>query len=78
MAERITDNTCSPVTYVSGDEDDDGLLDTPNSIFEDALDEMWTFTCTTTISQTTTNTVVVPGTPTDPGGTPLCTQRTGR
>ena len=73
VAERITDNTCSPVTYVSGDQDADGLLDTPNSIFEDALDEVWTFTCTTTISQTTTNTVVVPGTPTDPGGDPLCT-----
>ncbi len=73
VAARITDNTCSPVTYVSGDQDGDGLLDTPTSIFEDALDEIWTFTCTTTISQTTTNTVVVAGTPTDPTGTPLCT-----
>ena len=34
---RITDDTCSAVTYASGDEDNDGLLDTINSIFEDAL-----------------------------------------
>ena len=33
---RIRDDTCSPVHYVSGDQDDDGLLDTPTSIFEDA------------------------------------------
>ncbi len=72
VKDRITDNTCSPVKYVSGDEDSDGLLDTPNSIFEDSLDETWTFTCTTTVSTTTTNTVVTPGTPVDPGGEPLC------
>jgi archaellum component FlaG (FlaF/FlaG flagellin family) len=72
VAERITDDTCSPVTYVSGDQDGDGLLDSPISIFEDALDETWTFTCTTTIDATTTNTVVVNGTPTDGGGEPLC------
>jgi LPXTG-motif cell wall-anchored protein len=72
VASRITDDTCSPVNYVSGDDDGDGLLDTPTSIFEDALDETWVFTCTTTITATTTNTVVVTGTPTDPDGTPLC------
>ncbi len=72
VASRITDDTCSPVTYVSGDEDGDGLLDTPTSIFEDAADETWTFTCTTTVTTTTTNTVVVTGTPTDPDGVPLC------
>jgi uncharacterized repeat protein (TIGR01451 family) len=72
VASRITDDRCAPLTYVSGDQDGDGLLDTPNSIFEDALDETWTFTCTTTISATTTNTVVVTGTPTDPGGVHLC------
>ncbi len=72
VADRITDDKCSPVTYVSGDVDGDGLLDTPTSIFEDALDEVWTFTCTTTITETTTNTVVVTGTPTDPDGEPLC------
>ena len=56
VAERITDDTCSPVTYVSGDTDGDGLLDTPDSIFEDSLDETWVFTCTTDVDETTTNT----------------------
>ena len=72
VADRITDDTCSPVTYVSGDEDLDGLLDTINSIFEDALDETWMFTCTTSSTRTTTNVVTVTGTPTDPDGEPLC------
>jgi hypothetical protein len=72
VASRIADDTCSPVTYVSGDEDLDGLLDTVNSIFEDVLDETWTFTCTTTISETTTNVVMVQGSPTGPDGEPLC------
>ena len=72
VADRITDDTCSPVQYVSGDEDDDGLLDTPNSIFEDAADETWIFTCTTEVAETTTNTVVVEGSPVDDGGVPLC------
>lgn len=72
VADRITDDTCSPVTYVEGDLDNDGLLDSPRSIFEDSADETWVFTCTTTVSETTTNTVTVPGTPTDPGGEPLC------
>lgn len=72
VRERITDDTCSPVTYVRGDEDGDGLLDTPNSIFEDSLDETWVFTCKTNVDKTTTNTVVVEGTPVDPGGVPLC------
>ncbi len=72
VEERIIDDTCSPVTYVKGDIDGDGLLDTPDSIFEDSLDETWVFTCTTTIDETTTNTVIVEGTPTDPEGEPLC------
>ena len=72
VAARISDDTCSAVTYVSGDEDLDGLLDTINSIFEDALDETWTFTCTTTVSETTTNVVTVQGSPTGPDGAPLC------
>ena len=74
VAERITDDTCSPLTFVRGDQDGDGLLDTPNSIFEDALDETWRFTCTMTIDETTTNTVVVTGTPTESGGVPLCSE----
>lgn len=77
VAERISDDTCSPVAYVSGDTDGDGLLDTQDSIFEDALDETWLFTCTTTVDKTTTNTVVVTGTPTDGGGQPLCGQADG-
>lgn len=72
VAERITDDKCSPVTYVSGDEDGDGLLDTPTSIFEDSADEIWVFTCTATIAVTTVNTVVVTGTPVDPEGKDLC------
>ena len=77
VADRIVDDTCSPVTYVSGDTDGDGLLDTPDSIFEDHLDETWLFTCTTSIDQTTTNTAVVEGTPTDPDGQPLCESTSG-
>jgi len=72
VASQINDNTCSPLAYVSGDQDGDKLLDTPTSIFEDSLDETWTFTCTTFLDATTTNTVVVTGTPTDPIGVPLC------
>ena len=75
VAERIADDTCSPVVYVDGDLDGDDLLDTPNSIFEDAADETWRFSCTTTVTETTTNVVEVTGTPTDPGGTELCAPR---
>lgn len=74
VAARITDDTCAGVTYVAGDQDGDGLLDTPTSIFEDALDEVWTFTCTTNVAVTTTNVVVVTGTPTDPDGAALCAE----
>ncbi len=72
VEDRITDDTCTPVTYQSGDKDGDGLLDSPKSIFEDALDETWIFTCTTMVAQDTVNTVVVEGTPVDPEGAPLC------
>ena len=60
------------MTYVSGDLDGDGLLDSPISIFEDALDETWVFTCTAFVDQDTVNTVVVDGTPVDPDANPLC------
>ncbi len=76
VAARITDDTCANVTYVSGDDDGDGLLDTINSIFEDAADETWTFTCGITVNATTTNTVTITGTPTDAGGQPLCGPQT--
>lgn len=72
VSSRITDDKCSPLTFVSGDLDNDGRLDTPNSIFEDAADETWIFTCTTAVDVTTTNTVNVTGTPTDAGGVDLC------
>ncbi len=72
VADRIEDDTCAPVAYVSGDQDEDGLLDTPTSIFEDSLDEVWIFTCATTVQRTTTNTVVVSGSAVDPEGEPLC------
>ena len=71
VATRITDDKCAPVTYVSGDEDLDGLLDTPTSIFEDSADETWLFTSRRS-SRHTVNTVTVTGTPTDPGGERLC------
>jgi uncharacterized protein YegL len=47
----VTDDKCSPVNYDSGD-DGDGLL-------EDG--ETWVFTCTTTITEETTNTACVSG-----------------
>ena len=75
VAGRISDDTCSPVRLVSGDTDGDGLLDTPNSIFEDARNETWVFRCTTEVDETTTNTVVVSGRPVDSSGAPLCGQR---
>ena len=72
VADRITDDTCSPVRYVKGDRDRDGLLDSPRSLFEDSLDETWVFTCTTSVHQDTTNTVVVSGVASSADGQPLC------
>ena len=72
VASSITDDTCAPVTYVSGDVDNDGRLDTDQDIFESGTKETWTFRCTTTITQDTINTVVVHGTPVDPDDVPLC------
>lgn len=48
----VSDNKCSPVTFVDGDANDDQMLD---------LDETWTFTCTTLITTTTTNTAIAEG-----------------
>ena len=72
IADTIVDDTCAPVVYVSGDLDQDGLLDTPDSIFEDAADETWLFTCMVFVDADTVNTVVVTGTPVDAAGTLLC------
>jgi uncharacterized repeat protein (TIGR01451 family) len=72
VASSITDDTCAPVTYVSGDVDNDGRLDTDQDIFESGTKETWTFRCTMTITQDTVNSVVVRGTPVDPDDVPLC------
>jgi uncharacterized repeat protein (TIGR01451 family) len=48
----VSDDKCSPVTYVSGDSDHDSKLD---------LSETWTFTCTATLTKTTTNVATATG-----------------
>jgi len=48
----VTDDACSPVTYVSGDTNSNGKLD-PG--------ELWKYTCVTTLSTTTTNTAIATG-----------------
>lgn len=48
----VTDNKLSPVTYVSGDVNDDGLLQS---------DETWIYTGTTRLTATTTNIATVRG-----------------
>lgn len=49
----VSDNRCSPVTFVSGDTDDDLQLDTT---------ETWIYTCTDNLDVTTLNTAVASGT----------------
>lgn len=49
---RVTDNKCSSVNYISGDTYSNSRLD-PN--------EVWQYGCSTTLSQTTTNTVTAMG-----------------
>jgi uncharacterized repeat protein (TIGR01451 family) len=48
----VTDNKCSPVTFVGGDANSNSKLD---------LSETWTFTCTITIAATRTNTATATG-----------------
>ncbi|MFZ2804062.1 MAG: ice-binding family protein [Patescibacteria group bacterium] len=48
----VTDDKCSTVTRESGDNNDNSELD---------VNETWTYTCTTNIPQTTTNTAVATG-----------------
>lgn len=48
----VADNECSAVSFISGDANDDSKLDT---------NETWKYSCTTTLSQTTTNTVTATG-----------------
>lgn len=45
----VVDDMCAPVTYVSGDTNVNGDLDT---------DETWTFTCTMVVNANTTNTAI--------------------
>ena len=48
----LVDDKCSPVTFVRGDTNGDSILD---------LTEIWLYTCSAVINQTTTNTAVVTG-----------------
>jgi uncharacterized repeat protein (TIGR01451 family) len=48
----VVDNKCSPMNFVSGDTNGNSQLDT---------NETWIYHCTTTLSQTTTNTVTATG-----------------
>jgi hypothetical protein len=48
----VTDNKCAPVNLISGDTNSDSKLDTS---------EVWTYQCTTTLSQTTTNIATASG-----------------
>ena len=49
---KVTDDKCSSVEYVSGDEDSDSKLD---------VKETWTFECNQTITEDTVNTAVATG-----------------
>lgn len=49
---KLTDDKCSPLKYISGDVNKDSKLDTT---------ETWTYTCSTTLTKTTTNTAVASG-----------------
>lgn len=48
----LTDNLCSPVTFMSGDRNSDSLLD---------LDEIWTYRCTTLVNRSLRNTATAHG-----------------
>lgn len=61
----VVDDKCDPVTYSSGDTNGDTILD---------LTETWVYTCSTAITQTTTNVAVVTGI--DPSGNAVTDQDT--
>ncbi len=48
----VNDNKCSPVQFISGDSDNDAMLD---------VSESWVYRCTKTLSATETNTVTAQG-----------------
>jgi uncharacterized repeat protein (TIGR01451 family) len=68
VASQISDDTCSPVTYVSGDDDGNDLLTSADDLFETGPAEVWVFECFAEVTEDTINTVVVEGTPVNPGG----------
>jgi uncharacterized repeat protein (TIGR01451 family) len=69
---RIQDDTCAPVTFVSGDDDGNGLLTGEIHEYEISVAaEVWIFECTTTVTEGTTNTVTVSGVPSDLDGSRL-------
>jgi len=49
---QLTDNTCSPMRYISGDRNQNALLDT---------NETWTYACRARLTKTTTNTAIASG-----------------
>ena len=49
---QVTDDKCSPISYISGDVNNDSMLDTF---------ETWTYTCETNLTDTTTNTAIATG-----------------
>ena len=49
---HVVDNTCSPVVFVTGDDNADGLLD---------YNETWRYSCTTKVSTTTDNVATATG-----------------
>lgn len=49
---RVADDKCAPITYISGDTNNDSKLDPT---------ETWTYNCRTRINETTTNTAVASG-----------------
>ena len=68
VKERISDDRCPSINYVSGDEDGNNLLTSANS--GEFADETWLFRCSTRIDVTTVNTVTTVGVPVS-GGTPI-------
>lgn len=54
----VKDNKCSPVTFVSGDSNNNSRL---------GVDEKWIFTCTKTVSQTETNKATARGSASENG-----------
>src|SRR5207253_881638 len=48
----MDDDKCNPVNFTGGDNNNDSILD---------INEVWVYTCSTTLNQTTTNTATVRG-----------------